>query len=273
MLKEWIRPQKPEAEELTARLEAARERLARQQMQIKEKKLPVLVLVEGWGTAGKGSCIGRIIKNIDPRFFTVAAMEEPTEEEKRKPFLYRHFARIPEAGKFTFLDSGWMDEVVSARLCGGVNDEEYGTRIDSIRRFERQLTDNGYLVMKLFLHISRKEQAKRIDALDKSKDTRWRISKNDVWQNDHYKKCREAFDSYLESTNMSSAPWYIIDAKSAKWTELQVLETLTQGIEIALNNSSMAVPLCRMYFRWRSRLFYLRFLWTPQWMWKNTGRS
>ena len=85
MLKEWMNPQKPEPEELAERLGAARERLARQQMQIKEKKLPVLVLVEGWGTAGKGSIIGRIIKNIDPRFFTVAAMEEPTEEAQALP--------------------------------------------------------------------------------------------------------------------------------------------------------------------------------------------
>ncbi|MCI8895494.1 MAG: polyphosphate:AMP phosphotransferase [Lachnospiraceae bacterium] len=248
MLKEWTNPQKPEPEELAERLAAARERLASQQMKIKEKKLPVLVLVEGWGTAGKGSCIGRIIKNIDPRFFKVAAMEEPSEEEKRKPFLYRHFARIPEAGKFTFLDSGWMDEVIQERLYGGMKDEEYETRIGSIRRFERQLTDNGYLVMKFFLHISHEEQTKRIDKLWDSKDTRWRVSKNDMWQNEHYKRCRGAFDSYLRSTNLPSAPWYIIDAKSAKWTELQVLETLTLGIEIALNNSSMAVPLLQNVF-------------------------
>ena len=248
MLKEWMNPQKPEPEELAERLGAARERLARQQMQIKEKKLPVLVLVEGWGTAGKGSIIGRIIKNIDPRFFTVAAMEEPTEEEKRKPFLYRHFARIPEGGKFTFLDSGWMDEVVKERLYGGMSDEDYEARIGSIRRFERQLTDNGYLVIKFFLHISHEEQTKRIEKLWDSKDTRWRVSKDDMWQNEHYKRCRGAFDSYLRSTNLPSAPWYIVDAKSAKWAELQVLETLTQGIEIALNNSSMAVPLLQNVF-------------------------
>ena len=70
--------------------------------------MPVLVLLEGWGTAGKGYCIGQIIENIDPRHFKVESMERKTGEEERKPFLYRHFTRIPEAGKFVFLDSGWM---------------------------------------------------------------------------------------------------------------------------------------------------------------------
>ena len=87
-------------------------------------------------------------------------MEEPTAEECRKPFLYRHFIKIPEAGNFQFLDSGWMDEVVEAKLHQNMDAEEYNSRIDSIKRFERQLTDNGYLVMKFFLHISQKELKK-----------------------------------------------------------------------------------------------------------------
>ena len=248
MLQQWKETVKPQEEELSSRLKAAREKLQQQQMKVKEHKLPVLVLVEGWGTAGKGHVIGQLIKNIDPRFFKVASMKDPTEEEKRKPFLYRHFANIPEAGKFCFLDSGWMNEVVRARLYGNMEDEEYAARIESIKRFERQLTDNGYLVVKLFLHIGKKEQEKRISHLLGEKDTRWRVSKNDQWQNEHYRTCLEAFSSYLKDTNMPQAPWYIIDAKSKKWTELQALEILTEGIDVALANNTMAVPILQNVF-------------------------
>lgn len=108
MLKNRILAEKPEKEELKQRLKAARERLAVQQMKIKEHKLPVLVLLEGWGTSGKGSTIGQVIQNIDPRFFKVASMEMIREEDQRKPFLWRYFKEIPEAGKFVFMDSGWM---------------------------------------------------------------------------------------------------------------------------------------------------------------------
>ena len=160
---------KPEKEELEKRLNAAQEELGRLQMQIKEHKLPVLVLIEGWGAAGKGSTIGGIIKNIDPRFFKVASMSAPTEEEKRKPFLYRYFVKIPEAGKFEFLDSGWMDEVTKGRLRGELSDKQYAERIESIKRFERQLTDNGYLVLKLFFQIGKKEQKKSKNKKPKKK--------------------------------------------------------------------------------------------------------
>ena len=174
MLKNRTMPEKPAEQERKERLADARNRLAAQQMQIKEHKLPVLVLMEGWGTAGKGSVIGQIIRNIDPRFFKVISLEKSTEEEQRKPFLSRYFTNIPEAGKFIFLDSGWMEEITKLCLHGELGGKAYETKIDSIRRFERQLTDNGYLVMKFFFQIGEKEQKKRIDTLLGDIDTKWR---------------------------------------------------------------------------------------------------
>ena len=249
MLKNVHFLEKPEEEELKQRLGKAREKLFGQQMLLKDHKVPVLVLVEGWGTAGKGSLIGNLIQNIDPRFFKVAPMEDaPDEEEKRKPFLYRYFSKIPEAGKFMFLDSGWMGEMTGMCLHEGMSQKDYEQRIESIRRFERQLTDNGYLVVKLFCHISQKEQKKRIKELIGNIDTKWRVSEEDKWQNKHYEKCGLVFDRYLEDTHAPSAPWYVIDAKSKKWAELQALDILTQGIEIALQNQSLAVPLLQNVF-------------------------
>ena len=177
MLREWKEPVRPGEEELKMRLAAAREKLAAQQLLIKEQKVPVLVLLEGWGTAGKGYCIGQIIENIDPRHFKVESMERKTGGGRAQAVLYRHFTRIPEAGKFVFLDSGWMDEVVEERLHGELSEEKYAKRIESVRRFERQLTDNGYLVMKFFLHISKKEQTRRMERLTDEKDTVWRVGK------------------------------------------------------------------------------------------------
>ncbi len=249
MLKNWVRPEKPEGEEIKQRLKAAEEKLSQQQMKLKKKKLPVLVLIEGWGAAGKGSAIGQIIKNIDPRFFKVFSMPStPTEEERRRPFLYRFFEKIPEAGKFTFLDSGWMDQIMKERLDGTLDDKAYAQRVDSVKRFERGLTDNGYLVLKFFFHISKKEQKRRIDELLEDKDTAWRVSPGDLHQNRHYEECLDAFDRYLDDTNTPSAPWYIIDSKSKKFAELQVLETLCMGIETALHNESLAVPLLQNAF-------------------------
>ncbi len=87
-----------------------------------------------------------------------------------------------------------------------------------------------------------------MEVLEKKADTSWRISKRDVWQHKHYKKCQEAYLSFMKDTSLPSAPWYMIDAESRKWTELQVLEYLTQGIDIALSNQALAVPLLQNVF-------------------------
>ena len=248
MLTTWTPAHMPEKEEIKTRLQTARSQLYDFQMKIKEHKIPVIVLFEGWGSSGKGSTIGKVIKNIDPRFFKVATMSAPTAEELRYPFLYRYFKQIPEAGKFTFLDSGWMEQTCKDCLSGEIEGEGYTQRIDSIRRFERQLTDNGYLVLKFFMQIDRDEQKRREKLLLDHKDTRWRVSDFDKWQNEHYKKCAKIFSQYLSDTNASSAPWYIIDASDRKWAELQVLETMVSNIEVAMQNQAHSVPILQNVF-------------------------
>lgn len=248
MLKDWSKGEKPNDLELEKRLQAARAQLAVKQIKMKERKLPVLVLLEGWGAAGKGSVLGKVIRNMDPRFFKVADMDRPTQEEQRRPFLYRHFIRIPAAGKFMFLDGGWMDEVTKAYLHGELKEEDYTERIKSIKRFERQLTDNGYLVMKFFFHIDEKEQKKRFDELLEDKNTKWRVTEDDIWQNKNYDQCLKIYDQYLRDTDQPSAPWYLIDSKNKRWAELQMLEFLIRGIDTALMNSSPAVPILQNPF-------------------------
>lgn len=248
MLKDWERNNKPADEEIEVRLANAKDKLLKQQIIMKEKKLPVIVLFEGWGAAGKGSILSKVIKNIDPRFFKVEVMDKPSKEDLRKPFLYRHFVKIPEAGKFAFLDSGWMGEITKKRLLKEIDNDEYKKNIESVKRFERQLTDNGYLVLKFFFDIDEKEQKKRLDKLLNDKNTRWRVGDFDLWQNKHYDKCADVFDQYLSDTNSSNAPWYIVDAKDKKWAQLQVLETLVQGIDTAFMNSSLAVQLLQNTF-------------------------
>ena len=248
MLTNWNPARMPEKDEMKSRLSTARKQLYDLQMKIKEHKIPVIVLFEGWGTSGKGSTIGKVIRNIDPRFFKVVTMSEPTDEELRYPFLYRFFKEIPEAGKFTFLDSGWLEQICREHLEGKTDEKEYASRIESVRNFERQLTDNGYLVLKFFMQIEKKEQKKREQDLLESKDTKWRVSLFDQWENTHYKKCKKAFSKYMSDTNASSAPWYIIDAGDQKWAELQVMETLVSNIEVALQNQAHSVPILQNVF-------------------------
>ena len=141
-----------------------------------------------------------------------------------------------------------MDEIVNDCLHGKMGEKEYKKKIESVKRFERQLTDNGYLVLKFFMQIDKEEQKFRMDKLCSSQDTRWRVSEFDKWQQEHYRKCEKVYDRYLKDTNASTSPWYIIDARDKKWAELQVMDTLVSSIEVALQNQSHSVPILQNIF-------------------------
>ena len=249
MLKDFVKSIPPEKEDIRQKIKEEDEKLYKNQMKIKEAKLPVMVIFEGWGAAGKGSMIGKVIRNMDPRFFKVKTMQsEPTEEEKRYPFLYRYLLEIPEAGKFTFFDTYWMEEIANGVLSGNLTHKEYKQKIGSINTTERSLHDNGYLIVKFFFQIGKKEQKRRLDALLASSDTRWRVNREDLLENRHYDKCLDVYDRYLEDTDRSLAPWYIIDAKDKKWAELQVKQFLNQAIYTALQNKAIASPILQNTF-------------------------
>lgn len=235
MLENWtfegVRRSKSECKE---QLKARRQDLAGLQQKLKQAKLPVVVLIEGWGAAGKGSAIRSLIRELDPRFFQVLPVGMPTEAERRWPFLKRHFSSIPEAGKLLFLDSGWLDETVRERLRGDLSDQEYGRRLESIRTFERQLTAGGYLLVKLFFHISADSQRERLEKLDGDKDTAWRAGENDWRQNKNYDRTLAAFDHCLEATGAPWAPWKIIDGTVAAEAQLAAADWLYQQICAAL---------------------------------------
>lgn len=249
LIRHFVNEQKPSKEALKEKVAAERERLSGFQMKIKEAGLPVMVIFEGWGAAGKGSALSGVIRDIDPRFFQVAKMDaEPTPEEKRKPFLYRYLVELPEAGKFKFFDTCWMEEVTGGVLKGSLSQEKYRRRVRSIVTTERQLTDNGYLIVKFFFQIGRKEQRKRLTALARNKNTSWRVDEKDLWENGHYEECLDVYEQYLSDTNRPAAPWYIIDAGDKKWAVLQILQYLNQGIDDALKSHSLAAPILQNTF-------------------------
>ena len=176
-----------------AEIDRLREKLAAQQQSVMAAKLPVVVLVEGWDCAGKGHLINELISEMDPRFYRVAVYKRVPENEERYPFLRKFFEPLPENGKFLFMDTGWMEDCVYKYLRREITAEEYERRVDACNIFERQLRDNGYIVVKLFLHISREEQLSRIAELRENIDTEWRVTGDDLWQHKEYKAFRRAY--------------------------------------------------------------------------------
>ncbi len=232
MSKEKKKEKSAEAAAVKAEVKALRERLMAQQMEIRAKGLPIIVLVEGWATAGKGSLINELISELDPRFYNVVSPVLTPEAEARYPFLYPYAKAIPENGKLMFYDSGWMEDCVRKLLRREITKEEYKKRVRAVNEFERQLRDGGYLVLKLFLDIDEGEQRKRMRALRESYETAWRVTEEDLWQQREYKLFRESYTAFMEKTG-KTLPWHVLDGSNKALAAREALRLLTGLAETA----------------------------------------
>ena len=208
--------------------------LGQQQLLMKEK-MPVIVLIEGWAAAGKGTLIKELISELDPRFYNVVSPVVLPEADERFPFLYQYMKAIPVNGKVTFLDSGWMENVVRKYLRHEITKEEYRSRVRQVNEFERQLRDGGYIILKLFLHIEKRKQYERLYRLAEDPKTEWRVNREDLMQQKEYKRFLEAYDDFMEKTG-STIGWQILDGSHNKTAVRDALRLLVQRIDHAVND-------------------------------------
>ncbi len=166
-------------------------KLGQLQRRLKEAGIPVLILFEGMGAAGKGTQINRLIQTLDPRGFDVYASNRPTEEENLRPFLWKFWTVTPENGRIAIYDRSWYRKVLIDRFDKITKKKELPEAFRDICCFEKQLTDGGAVIIKLFLYISREEQKKRFKKLEKSVETKWHVSQGDWERNRRY-------DEYLQ---------------------------------------------------------------------------
>lgn len=233
MLKDFEKKKREDKDTLGAEIKGLREKLLAQQQLLRDAKLPVIVMIEGWSAAGKGSLIKELISEIDPRFYNVVSPPVIPESELRLPFLQQYASAIPENGKITFFDSGWMDSAVRGILRHDITKSEYRRRIRQINEFERQLRNSGYLIVKIFLHIDKQEQFERLRSLAESPQTEWRVTRDDLWQHKEYKRFMEAFDEFMEKTS-DTAAWHILDGSRKKTAVRDALKLLVDRIDKTL---------------------------------------
>lgn len=204
------------------------------QRQAKALKIPIMIVFEGFGASGKGTLINQLIHSLDPRGFSVYTTNKPTEEEIMRPFLWRFWNKIPENDRIAIFDRSWYRRVLIDRLDKITTNNQLQTAYDEITSFEQQLTDDGMIIIKLFLYISKKEQKHRFENLQNSKETSWRVSKLD-WE--HYKKYDELLkytNEMLEKTDTENAKWNIIEATDKKYANIKILSTVINAIEDAI---------------------------------------
>ncbi len=233
MLKDFEKKKREDKEALSTQLKELCAKLLAQQQLLRDAGLPVIVLIEGWAAAGKGSLIKELISEIDPRFYNVVSPVVVPESQQRYPFLYQYYKALPVNGKVTFLDSGWMECAVQKFLRHEITKSEYRNCIRQVNEFERQLVDGGYLVLKIFLHIDKDEQFDRLRSLAEAPETEWRVTEADIWQHKEYKRFRDAYEEFMEKTS-ESAKWHILNGSRRKTAVRDAMKLLVKRIDTGL---------------------------------------
>ncbi len=201
---------------------------------LEDKSFPVVILVNGVDGAGKGETVNLLNEWLDPRHIRTRAFGEPTEGERLRPKMWRFWQALPPKGKIGVLFGSWYSDPIIGRVRGRMRNGELAAELDRIRSFEQMLVDEGAVLVKLWFHLSKKAQKKRLTELERDKLTSWRVTPQD-WKNfARYDDFREVSEQVLRETSTGAAPWLVIDGSNANYRSLAVGRALLAALKARL---------------------------------------
>lgn len=188
------------------------------------KNISTVLVFEGVDAAGKDGAIERLIKDVDPRLYKVNAISSPNEKEASKNYLWRFYKRLPEPGYVGIFSRSWYGRVMVERIEKFATvsewDRVYGEMID----FEKDLVDNKTLLIKFFVVIDKEEQLERFRAREAEPDKQYKITDEDWRNRDKWDEYIKAMNEMLDRTNVSYAPWIIVEGNDKKYARIKVME-------------------------------------------------
>jgi polyphosphate:AMP phosphotransferase len=208
-------------------------------------RFPVIVVIGGVDGAGKGETVNLLNEWMDPRHIHTHAFSEPSDEERERPRMWRYWRALPPKGKLGILFGAWHTEPIVKRVMREIRSTELDAEIDQIVRFERMLTDEGALLIKLWFHFSKERQRKRLKALEKDAKTRWRVTDTDWARFKLYGRFRAVSEYYLRHTSTGEAPWRVIEGEDARYRSLTVGKLLLSTLRARLDCKAPAQTAAR----------------------------
>ena len=222
-------------------MQALAERLYEVQKGSWDSGIPVVILFEGWDAAGKGTSIQTLTSPIDPRGFKLYPIRAPRTYEKQRPWLWRFWLKLPADGEWAIFDRSWYGRVMVERIEKLIPEKEWRKAYRDISDFERTIADEGTLIIKFFLHISKKEQRKRFEKLTSDPLTAWRVAPEDWEHHRQYKEWLLAYEETFEQTESEWAPWTIVEATNRRYTQEKIYQTIIQTLEKRLGLEPLVV--------------------------------
>lgn len=224
------------------------ERLARAQRIVKNLNIPVLIIVDGWESSGKGYVIKDLVRELNPKSYKVNVFENPTLEEEGRPFLWRFWEKIPKKGDVAIFDRSFYFKLLNDLK---VSEEEMEKSINDISVIEKQLLDDQAIILKFFLHQKEKTQQQRIDELKKDPYREFFISERDEQQYKNYDRYLTHFDKILKKSYFPFSKWHVISTEDKKAASKEVIgmsiDLIYEGIDRIMGMKNGGILSLRNY--------------------------
>lgn len=200
----------------------------------------VVIVLEGWDAAGKGGCIRRIVDKLDPRSYSVYPIAAPNPIERQQHYLQRFWRRLPHKGHIAIFDRSWYGRVLVERIEQFATEEEWHRAFDEINSFERMLTDDGMVVVKLFLHISQGEQLRRYEERMSNPRKHWKLTEEDIRNRARADEYANAYEDMFKHCHTEFAPWHLIAAERKWFARVECMEAI---VKIVSKNINVKLPV------------------------------
>jgi polyphosphate kinase 2 (PPK2 family) len=196
-----------------------------------DARIPVVILFEGWDAAGKGTSIQKLTSPLDPRGFKLYPIRAARTYEKKHPWLWRFWLKLPARGEWAIFDRSWYGRVMVERVENLIPESEWRRAFRDIVDFERTIADDGTLIIKFFLHISKQEQKKRFEKLAQDPLTAWHVTPEDWEHHRRYDEWFLAYEEALENTDTEWGSWTIVEATERRFTRVKIFSTMIRSLE------------------------------------------
>ncbi len=215
-------------EKRAAKLRAAL--LEAQYKVLEAKPFPVVIVIAGVDGAGKGETVNLLTEWMDPRHVRAHALGATTDEEQQRPTMYRFWRRLPPKGQIGVFFGSWYSQPIVAHATGDASKKDLESAMGEVRHFETMLVRESALIVKLWFHLSKKAQKKRLEELESSKWTKWRVTKDDWRRYENYDEFAQASERAITASHTEDAPWILVNGADARHRSLFVGEQLLRAI-------------------------------------------
>lgn len=211
-------------------LELNRELEALQELLYAEGKQRVLIVLQAMDTGGKDGVVRHVFEGVNPSGVRVASFKQPSTLELSHNYLWRYFQQLPKRGEIVIFNRSHYESVLVERVHEIVPKRVWKRRYGHIAEMEQTLADEGTTILKFFLHISKEEQKRRLQARLDDREKLWKFSLGDLAEREHWASYMEAYEEAIEQTSSEGAPWYVIPADKKWYRDLVISQIIVDTL-------------------------------------------